>query len=98
MVEITVNNIAEFEELTQARDFRIAEALYEAIIKNLNTKKRSIHFLTVSILETQEIIDLTVERNMFADTLEEILPHYINHEKYEECAIIKKTIEQLKNK
>lgn len=95
MVEITVNSVEEFEELTQSQDFRIATALYEAIMKNLKTKRRSVHFLTVNILETQEILDLTVERPMFADTLEEILPHFVEQEKYEECILIKETIEKL---
>lgn len=94
-MEITVNNYGEFEKLTQAKDIRIAEALYDAIINNLNTTKRSIYFLSVHIVEEEEIVDLTVERPYFKDTLEELLPTFIEYEKYEECKIIKETIEKL---
>jgi flagellar biosynthesis regulator FlbT len=95
-MEITVNTYDEFEKLTQAKDIRIAEALYDAIISNLKTKKRSIYFLSVHILEDEKIVDLTVERPYFSDTLEELLPTFIEYEKYEECKIIKETIEKLK--
>jgi flagellar biosynthesis regulator FlbT len=95
-MEITVNTYDEFEKLTQAKDIRIAEALYDAIISNLKTKKRSIYFLSVHILEDEKIVDLTVERPYFSATLEELLPTFIEYEKYEECKIIKETIEKLK--
>jgi hypothetical protein len=95
-MEITVNTYDDFEKLTQARDIRIAEALYDAIISNLGTKKRSVYFLSVHIVEDEKIVDLTVERPYFSSTLEELLPAFIEHEKYEECKIIKETIEKLK--
>ena len=95
-MEITVNTYDEFEKLTQAKDIRIAEALYNAIISNINTKKRSIPFLSVHILEDEKIVDLTVERPYFMDTLNELLLIFIEHERYEECKIIKETIEKLK--
>jgi flagellar biosynthesis regulator FlbT len=94
-MEITVNNYDEFEKLTQAKDIRIAEALYNAIISNINTKKRSIYFLSVHIVEEEKIVDLTVERPYFSSTLKELLPTFIEYEKYEECKIIKETIEKL---
>ena len=94
-MEITVNTYDDFKKLTQARDIRIAEALYDVIISNLNTKKRSIYFLSVHIVEEEKIVDLTVERPYFKDTLEELLPTFIEYEKYEECKIIKETIETL---
>ena len=95
-MEITVNSYDEFEKLTQAKDIRIADALYNAIISNISTKKRSIPFLSVHILEDEKIVDLTVERPYFSDTLEELLPTFIEYEKYEECKIIKEAIEKLK--
>jgi hypothetical protein len=97
-MEITVNNYKEFEEIVQNKDFRIASTLYKVIMDNLNTKKRSIHFLTINILEEQEVVDLSVERPYFASTLEELLPHYIEREMYEDCKLIKETIINLKNK
>jgi hypothetical protein len=95
-MEITVNSYDEFEKLTQAKDIRIADALYDAIINNINTKKRSIPFLSVHIIEDEKIVDLTIERPYFMDTLDELLLAYIEHEKYEKCKIIKETIETLK--
>jgi ribosomal protein L20A (L18A) len=94
-MEITVNTYEDFEELVKYKDIRIAEALYDAIMGNIKTKKRSIHFLSVHIVEEEEIVDLTVERPYFKSTLEELLLVYIEHEKYEKCKIIKETIEKL---
>ena len=45
-----------------------------------------------------KIMDLTVDRRDFIDTLEKNLEIQIYHEEYEICAEIQKAIEKLKNK
>lgn len=96
--EITVNNSDEFQEMVDNKDFRIAKAIVESILSNLNTKKRNIHILSVACVEDQAIYDLTLDRKFFVDTLEENLKYYIEQERYEECQKIVEAIKQLKEK
>jgi hypothetical protein len=97
MVEITVNNTDEFQELVDNKDFRISKAIVEGILGNVNTKKKHVHVLSVTCLEEGEIYDITVERKHFIETLEENLPYYIREEQYEDCQRIVETISNLKN-
>ena len=97
VAEITVNNTEEFQELVDNKDIRIAKAIVDGILDNINTKKKHVHVLSVTCLEEGEIYDITVERKHFAETLEENLPYYIREEYYEDCQRIVKTINELKN-
>jgi len=97
VTEITVNNTDEFQELVDNKDFRIAKAIVDGILDNIDSKKKHIHVLSVTCLEEGEIYDITVERKHFAETLEENLPYYIREEQYEDCQRIVKTIDKLKN-
>ena len=97
VAEITVNNTEEFQELVDNKDFRIAKAIVDGILDNIDTKKKHVHVLTITCLEEGEIYDITVERKHFAETLEENLPYYIREEQYEDCRRIVSTITELKN-
>jgi len=97
VTEITVSNTDEFQELVDNKDFRIAKAIVDGILDNIDSKKKHIHVLSVTCLEEGEIYDITVERKHFAETLEENLPYYIREEKYEDCQRIVDTINELKN-
>ena len=96
--EITVNNSDEFQEMIDRKDFRIAKAIVDSILENLNTKKKNVHILSVACVEDQAIYDLTLDRKFFVDTLEENLKYYIEQERYEECQKIVEAIKQLKEK
>ena len=96
VAEITVNNTEEFQELVDNKDFRIAQAIVEGILDNVNSKKKHVHVLSITCLEEGEIYDITVERKHFVETLEENLPYYVREELYEKCAEITKVIELLK--
>lgn len=96
--EITVNNSDEFQEMVDNKDFRIAEAIVEAILENMTTKKKNVHILSVACIEDQAIYDLTLDRKFFADTLEENLKYFIEQEKYEHCQKIVDAINKLKEK
>jgi len=96
--EITVNNTEEFQEMVDRKDFRIAKAIVESILDNIETKKRNIHILSVACVEDNAIYDLTLDRKFFADTLEENLRYFIEQEKYEECQRIVEAIDKLKKK
>ena len=98
VVEITVNNTEEFQELVDNKDFRIAKAVVDGILNNINSKKKHIHVLSITCLEEGEIYDITVDRNDFITTLESNLPIYEKHELYEGCAEIVKAIKFLKER
>jgi hypothetical protein len=97
VAEITVNNTDEFQELVDNKDIRIAKAIVDGILENMNNKKKHVHVLSVTCLEEGEIYDITVERRHFAETLEENLPYYIREELYEDCQRIVETIGKLRN-
>jgi len=98
MKEFSVNNMEEFESMTENGDIRIAQAIVETILKNLKGRKRHIPALSVFIEEEELILDVTVDRNDFIYVLETNLPKYESHELYEECAEIVKAIKYLKGK
>jgi hypothetical protein len=96
--KFTVQNVEELNKMVSEKDFRIAEAIVNGIISNLNGKKKNIHLLSITCLDENSICDVSVERKYFAQTLEENLSHYIKEEKYEECQKIVNIINELKNK
>jgi len=96
--EITVNNQDEFQEMIDRKDFRIAKAIVESILENMDNKKRNVHILTVACVEDSAIYDLTLDRKFFVDTLEENLKYFIEQERYEECQRIVEAIKKLKKK
>jgi protein-arginine kinase activator protein McsA len=96
-VELTVQNSDEFQEMVDSKDFRISEAVVSGILKNIKTKKKHVHVLSIHCIEDDAIYDITVERKHFAETLEENLPYYVREELYEDCRVIADTIKILKN-
>jgi uncharacterized protein (DUF1810 family) len=93
--EITVNNSDEFQEMVDNKDFRIAKAIVESILENLNTKKKNVHILSVACVEDQAVYDLSLDRKFFVDTLEENLKYFIEQERYEECQKIVEAINKI---
>jgi protein-arginine kinase activator protein McsA len=96
VVEITVQNSDEFQEMVDTKDFRISEAVVSGILENINSKKKHIHVLSINCIEDEAIYDITVERKYFTETLEEHLPCYVQEERYEDCRLIADTIKKLK--
>jgi protein-arginine kinase activator protein McsA len=96
-LEITVQNSDEFQEMVDNKDFRISEAVVSGILKNVKSKKKHVHVLSILCVEDDAIYDITVERKHYAVTLDENLPYYVREERYEDCRIIADTIDLLKN-
>jgi hypothetical protein len=95
---VNVKTYDDFENLIYAKDLGISKAIVSKILSNLNTKKRFTHVLEVMIEDEDKIIDLTVDKRDFIDTLEKNLEIHVYHEEYEICTEIKNAIEKLKNK
>ncbi len=95
---VNVKTYDDFENLIYAKDLDISKAIVNKILSNLNTKKRFTHVLEVMIEDEDKIIDLTVDKRDFIDTLEKNLEIHVYHEEYEICTEIKNAIKKLKNK
>jgi protein-arginine kinase activator protein McsA len=96
--EINLNNSEEFQEMVERKDFTIAKAVVEAILSNLNGRKKHIHVLSVNCLEEASTFDITLDRKYFAETLQENLKYYVEQELYEDCSKIVEAINTLKEK
>jgi hypothetical protein len=96
--EISVFDSEEFEKLVADRDLRISKALVDTILKNLKSRKRYFHALSILVEQEQTIYDITVDKQDFVTTLEQNLPILEENEEYETCAEIMKAIGFLKDK
>ena len=96
-LELNVNNIEEFQTMIDNKDFRISESIIKTILNNVNTKKKHIHIISINVLENNTVLDLTLEKKFFIETLEENLKFFIERERYEDCQNIVNAINQLKN-
>lgn len=94
--KIEVETYQEFEDLIYNKDLNISKAIVDKILNNLKTKKRFIPVLEINISDENKIMDLTVDREDFIDTLEKNLEIHIFHEEYEKCVAIKNAIDSLK--
>jgi protein-arginine kinase activator protein McsA len=93
--EITLKNSDEFQEMIDKKDFIISKAIVEAILNNINTRKKHVHVLSINCVDDNATYDITLERRYFVETLQENLKYYVEKELYEECSQIVKTINQL---
>ena len=97
-LEIEVMNEEEFEQLITDRDVRISDALVNTIFKNLKSKKRHHHALSVTCRENEITYDVTIDKKDFKKSLLEVLPRYEKNERFEVCQKIKESIEYLDSK
>lgn len=95
---IKCRNEEEFQMMINNQDFEISKLIVKSILKNLDTEEDDINVLSIELFEENEIQDIWVKKEDFAQTLEENLKHFEKQEMYEECAIIKKTIDLLNKK
>lgn len=86
-------NMSEFNK--RSKDIEIARAIVDSIIKNIDTKKKHIHIISVELEEEGEIYDLTLEKKEFVDILNKNIVHFERVEDFETCILIKKTIQKL---
>lgn len=85
----------EFQKMMDSRDFVISEAIVNAILQHINTKKKEILLFSVNIEKDDSVFDVKMDKKDFADSLKENMGAYLALEKYEKCEIIKKAIEKL---
>jgi hypothetical protein len=94
--KISVKDIDEFGELIESKHLKVSQEIISKILDNLDTKKRFINVLEIYVEEQDQIMDLTVDRENFLETLELNLKIHEFHEDYEGCKYIQDAIEKLK--
>jgi protein-arginine kinase activator protein McsA len=93
--EFKVNTLEDFQMMVDEKNFSISEAVVDAILSNLKTRKKRIHMLSVKCIKENAIFDITLEKTHFIDTLKDNLKYYEERELYEECAKIHEGIKSL---
>ena len=93
--EFTVHTMDEFQTMINQKNFSISEAIVNSILKNIKTRKKHIHVLSVKCTAENTVFDITLEKNNFIETLKENLVFYEKREMYEKCAEIQKAIPEL---
>ena len=93
--EFKVTTMYEFQELVEKKDFNISKAIVDSIIQNIKTRKKLVHVMSVKCVNEGEIIDITLEKIHFVNTLKENIKYFEEREMYEECARIYESIQYL---
>ena len=96
--QFQVETFEDFLQLAESNDFRLAETIVRLILANLKTRKRFINVMSISVIATNEIIELTADRREFIEILNKNIVHFEKQELYEDCEKIKKAIEYLISK
>ena len=97
MIKIVVQNKEEFESFLVENGGKIAMSIIDLIEKNLKTKKQHIPVFEVELTEEQEILDITLERSNFIDTLNKNIITLEKNEQYEYCSKAINLINQIIN-
>lgn len=93
--KIEVQTQIEFQDLVDKKHFGISQAIVASILKNIKTRKKHINVLSVKCLEENKIIDITLEKNNFSETLKANLPYFEEREMFEKCLEISNAIKIL---
>ena len=97
MIKIKVQTKEEFESYLVDNGCQISMTIIDIIEKNINNKKNHIPVFEVLIEEDQEILDITLERKNFVDTLNKNLITLEKFEQYEYCSKAINLINKIQN-
>jgi len=93
--KVEVKTIEEFEGLMDNDDIVISTIIVEAILRNLDTKKRFTYIMSVYVEDKDEIYDITLEKQNFVETLRDHLVIQEKNEEFIKCRDIIKAIDYL---
>jgi hypothetical protein len=93
---IKVASLEEFQELLKNRDLRISRSIVNGVLNHLTTKKKNIHVLEINIMNVEEILDITIDRENFIEILEANNEILAENEIYEECIKVQEALKFLK--
>ena len=96
--KITVDNYDEFLKMALNQKFTMAQNIVEAVLENLNTRKKQIPVFEIEVDSEGATYTLSIERDEFIKILKTNLIHFENEEAYEGCQKIIEAINYLKTK
>ena len=96
--KITVDNYDEFLKMALNQKFTMAQNIVEAVLENLNTRKKQIPVFEIEVSDEDSIYTLSVQKDEFIQILNTNLIHFENEEAYEGCQKIIEAINYLKTK
>ena len=76
----------------------MAQNIVEAVLENLNTRKKQIPVFEIEVSDEDSIYTLSVQKDEFIQILNTNLIHFENEEAYEGCQKIIEAINYLKTK
>lgn len=100
---IEVENFEELKGLMEDKtsptfSLKLSQTIVNTILENLDTKKRFLNILEVYIRETDDILDITVDRDDFVETLKTNLTTQEYFEEFEMCTKIQEALNYLDGK
>jgi hypothetical protein len=97
VIKLVVLNKEEFESFLIKNGSAISISIINIIEKNLHTKKQHIPIFSVELIEEQEVLDITLDRSNFIDTLNKNIITLEKNEQYEYCSKAINLINQIIN-
>ena len=95
---LSVKNYDEFENLIKSKNLKMSKAVVENILNNLNTKKRFIYVLEITIEDENKMVSLTIG-DIFTDKqikgLEDHVPTNLSEVEWELDEYTRQRLEEL---
>jgi hypothetical protein len=84
--------------MAETNRYTISQTIVEAILSNLETKKKEVPVFEVEVDNEGVSYTLSIKKEEFIDALKKNLIHYENEEAYEGCQKIVEAINYLESK
>lgn len=95
MIKLSVATKEDFEEYLINNGVYVSTHIVGVIEKNLKTSKRFIPMFEVELVDEGEILDITLDRKNFIETLQTNLIILEKNEQYETCGKVLQLINQI---
>lgn len=95
---ITVKSYEEFKNLQGEKALQLSSIIIETIINNLNSKKKHIPLVELTVQDQDRVFDITIDRDEFINILKIRLPFHEALEDFETCVRIVDAIKFLEKK
>ena len=93
--EFKIKRAEHFEDEVEG-NIEISNIIVDTILSNINTTKRHIYAISITVEDTGDTYDFTINRDCFRDTLNKNLYIQERFEQYEVCNKIVEALEKLK--
>jgi Tfp pilus assembly protein PilZ len=97
VIKLSVPTKEAFEEYLMGNEIFVATKIVETIEKNIKTSKRFIPMFEIELVEEGDILDITIDRKNFIETLLTNLKILERHEQYETCGKVLQLINQIQS-